>query len=520
VTQASTTPEGTTGPEAASPSTILIVDDDEHVRRALRRVLRRARYRVVDAPDAHTGLQVLEQEPIQVVVSDYRMPSLSGVEFLSVVKERWPRIQRVLLTGQADSLAIEEAVNQSEIFRFIWKPWDDAHLLITIQSAIDQYWMVEQNTRLEALLSLRNDELERLNRDLDGKLAQRSAALVRAAQEWRASFDAIGDPMAIVRAGGCEVVRANSAFARAAGVPVAHLSGLPCAEHAWGQLPCPNRAPAPPGDATEREIAFGERTWVVRSFPFEEGGSQVLVFKDVTSEREVSRRLFHAEKMAAVGQLAGGVAHEINNPLGGILAFAQLMSRDADRSPDDQENLRLITDAAVRAKRIVESLLTFSRRPSEEKGPVDLARVADDALFLLQSQLKSGRIVLVRELRPALAVANANQVQQVVVNLVVNAIQAMGGEGRIVVSTGVAGPGLVSLQVADTGPGLKPEVARRAFEPFFTTKPEGQGTGLGLAICYQIAEEHGGSIRLEDAPEQGASFVLELPAAPPAPPSP
>jgi two-component system NtrC family sensor kinase len=517
VNQASATPEETPGPEAASPSTILIVDDDEHVRRALRRVLRRARCRVVDAPDALTGLHLLEQEPIQVVVSDYRMPSLSGVEFLSAVKERWPRIQRVLLTGQADSQAIEEAVNQSEIFRFIWKPWDDAHLLITIQSAIDQYWMVEQNARLEALLSLRNDELEKLNRDLDGKLAQRSAALVRAAQEWRASFDAIGDPMAIVRAGGCEVVRANSAFARAAGVPVAHLAGLPCAEHAWGRLPCPNRAPPPPGGAAEREITFGERTWVVRSFPFEEGGSQVLVFKDVTAEREVSRRLFHAEKMAAVGQLAGGVAHEINNPLGGILAFAQLMSRDADRSPDDQENLRLITDAAVRAKRIVESLLTFSRRPSEEKGPVDLARVADDALFLLQSQLKSGRIVLVREYRPARAVANANQVQQVVVNLVVNAIQAMGGAGRIVVGTGAAGPGRVSLQVADSGPGMRPEVARRAFEPFFTTKPEGQGTGLGLAICYQIAEEHGGSIRLETAPGQGATFVLELPAAPPAP---
>jgi two-component system, NtrC family, sensor kinase len=519
VDQVITTPDGSAGPEAASPSTILIVDDDEHVRRALRRVLRRARCRVVDAPDAVAGLRLLEQEPIQVVVSDYRMPGLSGVEFLREVKERWPRIQRVLLTGQADSIAIEEAVNRSEIFRFIWKPWDDAHLLITIQSAIDQYWMVEQNRRLEALLSLRNDELERLNRDLDGKLAQRSAALVRAAQEWRASFDAIGDPMAIVRGGGCEVVRANAAFARAAGVPVAHLAGLRCAEHAWGQLPCPNRGSGPSSVATERELAFGERTWVVRAFPFEEGGSQVLVFKDVTAERVVSRRLFHAEKMAAVGQLAGGVAHEINNPLGGILAFAQLMSRDGDRTPDDQENLRLITDAAVRAKKIVESLLHFSRRPSEEKGPVDLARVADDALFLLQPQLRSGRIELVREYQPAVAVANANQVQQVVVNLVVNAIQAMNGEGRIVVSTGAAGHGRVGLRVADTGPGLAPEVARRVFEPFFTTKAEGQGTGLGLSICYQIAEAHGGSIRLEDASEHGASFVLELPAAPPAPPS-
>jgi two-component system NtrC family sensor kinase len=509
---ASTSSSSIRPPEQAPESTLLIVDDDEHVRRALRRVLRRAKAKILDAPDAAVALQLMAQEPVQVVVSDYRMPGMSGVEFLREVKERWPRIQRVLLTGQADSTAIEEAVNQSEIFRFIWKPWDDAHLIITIQSAIDQYWIVEENSRLQGLLTLRNDELEKLNRDLDGKLAHRSAALVRAAQEWRASFDAISDPMAIVRAPGCEVVRANAAFARAAGVTLANLAGLRCADHVYGILPCPSRCAMPAGGASERELPFGERTWLVRSFPFEDKDSQVLVFKDVTEEREVSRRLFHAEKMSAVGQLAGGVAHEINNPLGGILAFAQLMSRDGVRSTEDQESLRLITDAALRAKRIVESLLRFSRRPrEEEKGPVVLSQVVDDALFLLQSQLKDGRIEVRREYQEAVARANANQIQQIVVNLVVNAIQALGGDGRITVATGPAGPGRVRLSVADSGPGIKPEVARRVFEPFFTTKAEGQGTGLGLSICYQIAEEHGGTIRLEPGPDQGACFTVELP---------
>ena len=507
--------EGLIQREMAAETTLLVVDDDEHVRRALRRVLRRAKCRVLDAPDASTALGILAVEPVQVVVSDYRMPGMSGVEFLRAVKERWPRVQRVLLTGQADSTAIEEAVNQSEIFRFIWKPWDDGHLLITIQSAIDQYWTVEENQRLQALIAERNAALEKLNRDLDGKLVARSHALVRAAQEWRACFDALGDPLAIMRAGGCEVIRANTSFARAAGVAPVMLTGLRCTDHAFGVLPCPSRC-AMPAAGAERETTFGDRTWLVRSFPFEDEDHLVVVFKDVTDEREVASRLFQAEKMSAVGQLAGGVAHEINNPLGGILAFAQLMSRE-ERSPEDAENLRLIADAAMRAKRIVESLLRFSRRPQEaEKGPVDLAQVAEEALVLVGPQTKSDAVQVTRAYEgAALALGNANQLQQIVVNLLVNALQAMQGKGTLTVSVAPAGPGRVKLSVRDSGPGIRPEIAKRIFEPFFTTKAEGQGTGLGLSVCYQIAEEHGGSIKLEPPGERGACFVLELPAAQP-----
>jgi two-component system NtrC family sensor kinase len=503
-------------PRGAPESTLLVVDDDEHVRRALKRVLRRAKCRVLDVADASAALAVLDREPVQVVVSDYRMPGMSGVELLREVKRRWPRIQRVLLTGQADSTAIEEAVNQSEIFRFIWKPWDDGHLLITIQSAVDQYWLLDENVRLQTLLTERNAELERLNRDLDERLAERSAAVVHAAEEWRACFDAMGDPLAIIRTrDGCEVLRANVAFARAAGVPVKGLKGLRCAAQAFGALPCPARCMLPASDAANgREIARGDRVWLVRSFPFvETEGAVVVVFKDVTDEREVARRLFQTEKMSAVGQLAGGVAHEINNPLGGILAFAQLMSRE-ERSPEDLENLALIQDAAMRAKRIVESLLRFSRRPrQDERGPVALEAVVEEALFLLGAQLKGG-IEVVREYTPGVAaLGNANQLQQIVLNLVVNAVQAIEGTGRITVSTAAAGVGRVLLRVTDSGPGIPPDVAEHVFEPFFTTKPEGQGTGLGLSICYQIAEEHGGAIRLEPGAAGGACFVIELPAA-------
>ena len=268
-----------------------------------------------------------------------------------------------------------------------------------------------------------------------------------------------------------------------------------------------------PGRGSQ-ELTRNDRTWLLQTYPFAEGGSVVL-WKDVTEEHEVTRRLRQAEKMAAVGQLAGGVAHEINNPLGGILAFAQLMLQD-ERPEGDRESLRLIQDAAVRAKRIVESLLRFSRRPRQaERGEVDLARLAEDALVLLQSQMKEGRVEIVRHLDPARVIGNGNQIQQVMVNLLVNALQAISGQGRISIATGPGGPGRARIVVADNGPGVPPELASRLFEPFFTTKPEGQGTGLGLSICYRIADEHGGTIRYEPVPSGGASFVVELPAAPP-----
>jgi two-component system NtrC family sensor kinase len=312
------------------------------------------------------------------------------------------------------------------------------------------------------------------------------------------------------------VLRANAAFARAAGVGVSQLPDLACSGGAFGSLPCAHGRPDA-GASWELEAVRGDRTWVLRAFPFGDAGS-VVVYKDVTDERSVQRRLFHTEKMAAVGQLAGGVAHEINNPLGGILAFAQIMSRE-ERSASDLESLRLIADAAIRAKHIVESLLRFSRRPQQdEKGAFDLARVAEDALFLLQSQFKGSRVKIERELEPAFGWGNANLVQQVAVNLLVNALHAIGpgSPGTITVGAARAG-GVVRLTVADDGPGIPPHVADRIFDPFFTTKPEGQGTGLGLSICYRIAEEHGGTIRHEPSPASGASFIFEIPAAPPQP---
>ena len=219
--------------------------------------------------------------------------------------------------------------------------------------------------------------------------------------------------------------------------------------------------------------------------------------------------------MAAVGQLAGGVAHEINNPLGGILAFSQLMKRDAGRSAPDQEALQLIEESALRCKRIVESLLQFSRRSrAEDRRTFDLSACVDDACFLFRGQLKQApsttlQLSIQRELPQVFG--DPAQLGQVVLNLLQNGLHALAGTpGTLSVSTGRRDMA-VYFSVTDTGTGISSDVRPHIFEPSFTTKPPGQGTGLGLAIAYRIVEDHGGTFEVKTEPARGSTFTVLLP---------
>jgi two-component system NtrC family sensor kinase len=222
------------------------------------------------------------------------------------------------------------------------------------------------------------------------------------------------------------------------------------------------------------------------------------------------------EKLAAVGQLAAGVAHEINNPLGGILAFAQLMQRDPGRVAADLETLKDIEQAALRCKRIVESLLKFSRRTPPGKVRFDVNRAVEDAVELFQAQLKGkpkARFSQTLSQAPLDVDGDPNQITQVVLHLLVNALHALkSGEGTVSLSTRAAS-GAVEVRVEDDGCGIAAEVRSRLFEPGFTTWSPGEGTGFGLAISWSIAENHDGSIEVESELGKGSAFTLKLPQA-------
>ena len=242
------------------------------------------------------------------------------------------------------------------------------------------------------------------------------------------------------------------------------------------------------------------------------GGAVVLV-EDITDRVALERSARQAEKLAALGTLAAGLAHELNNPIGIISTRAELMLLDAESGglPEGMhDDLRVIHRHAQRVARITQGLLSFSRHSSGERARVDLNRLVDETLLLVEKQIVRDGIALTRALAPNLPPirGDANALQQVVMNLLTNARDAVKAGGEITVETTATGgaPAGVRLVVRDTGPGIPPELLTKIFDPFFTTKAN--GTGLGLSISYGIVREHQGTVDVHSRPGEGTRFVL------------
>ncbi len=242
----------------------------------------------------------------------------------------------------------------------------------------------------------------------------------------------------------------------------------------------------------------------------------LCLIRDVTDQKMLQEQLIQSEKMSAIGQLVSGVAHELNNPLAGISAFAQLLLAEKRFPPDQRTAAETIYSEARRASRIVQNLLTFARQHKAEKVPTAINQVLDDTLELRGYELRVRGIDVSREYDESLpdTMADAHQLQQVFLNLITNAEQAMeqkeGHHHRLTVRTRRSGDA-IRIEVEDTGAGIPANLIERIFNPFFTTKPTGSGTGLGLSISLGIVREHEGKIWAENAQQAGARFVVEVP---------
>ncbi len=388
--------------------TVLVVDDDQNVLRSLARLLKTEEYKAVALESGSKAIEVMKQRPVHLILTDQRMPEMSGIELLEKAKEMCPDAVRVILTGYSELRTAELAINKVGIFRFITKPWNDQDLRVTVREGLKQWLLQDYNRRLLMRIEEQNRDLWELNQDLEEKVEQRTRQLKMA-----------------------------------------------------------------------------------------------------------QAKLIQSEKMASLGLLAGGVAHEINNPLSGILGLVQLVLME---SKDKQviSDLRQIEQAVLQCRDIVAQLLSFARQSDDRhREEVYLPMLVDKTVALINHELRDRRIELEVNCPEHLPLlwANPSQIQQVLINLIMNSAQAMKRYGKIALRALQSQEGGVEIEVEDQGPGMPDHVKDKIFDPFFTTKQEGEGTGLGLSITHGIIKDHHGKIQVESVPDQGTIFRIQMPPA-------
>jgi two-component system NtrC family sensor kinase len=257
--------------------------------------------------------------------------------------------------------------------------------------------------------------------------------------------------------------------------------------------------------------------WEISTYPIRDEKNQMLqvivLNQDVTEKRRLETSLAQSEKMAAVGQLAAGVAHDINNPLSAIIANTQLLQRELPPGDERQESLELIAKAGDRALRVVRNLLDFARQETYEFTATDVNASLQSALDLIEHQLLTHSIAIHCSLAADLPLIQASydHLQSVWLNLLLNARDAFAGQSGDIHLTTCRQGNEVHVLVADTGMGIPPERLTRIFEPFYTTKQAGQGTGLGLSLCQRIIKQHGGHIHVDSQVGRGTVFTVALP---------
>lgn len=352
----------------------------------------------------------------------------------------------------------------------------------------------------------------------------------KARRTWETTFDAMGDGVYVLDMEQ-KIVMANQAMADLLGVNVEELIGRKCYEVTHGSTSpkamCPFKGAIGSviGDSVEVEEKRLGKTFRININPvFDDDGASIgmiHVMSDITEKNKLRTQLMQSEKMAAVGQLVSGVAHELNNPLTGVMGYAKLLHRRMQGSDEEAARyLEIIIREAERSTGIIQNLLSFARKQQPEKTAVDINEAIRNILQLRGYVLRANDIEVNTILDDDLpdTLADFHQIEQVLLNIINNAEKAItdtGGPGKITVRTRHEKQ-FVIISVADDGKGIEPQVLSRIYDPFFTTREIGRGTGLGLSACYGIVEEHGGEMSVESEPGAGTTFIFTLPVIKPA----
>ena len=506
---------------------ILVVDDEKDVREVLAITLGDAGYTIDTAPDGQAALERCEAFDPHVVLTDIRMPRLDGLALLEKLKQRHPDIEVIVATAFGDIASAVRALHL-DASDFITKPIDSNVLMVSLERArqrvttrrqlkaytrhLEEGWDDTTQQLLETFAYQRkliessidgilgcdgNERVVTYNASLEAMLGcpkQEVLQRMRLSQFFApAEYDAFKKALAENSHGGPNRLYLYESCLRASdgkAIPV-QLSA------------------APIGD---REHAEGLVCFV----------RDLRKIRQLEQQMADQARILHQDKMISLGRLAASVAHEINNPLAGVLNYLRLMLHTSERPPLNADRVAqfrryttICEQEIARCARIVGNLLTFARSSPTDFQPVAMTPLLQRCVDLSRHRLDLQHIELIHRWPESLptVIGDANQLQQCLLNLIFNAIDAMPNGGRLeIIARGDHRRATLEIAVSDTGCGIAPEDAPHVFEPFFTTKQDGGGTGLGLATTYGIIERHGGTIDFESLPGQGTTFTIRLPA--------
>lgn len=371
-----------------------------------------------------------------------------------------------------------------------------------------------------------NNEVTRLNRELESLVRERTEELTKSEKRYRRMFEGSMDMMFILD-NDTLFMDINEAGVATLGFPsrdelVGKKTLRECFadEHAFDLLM----------KDLLSESFVKDRECRLRSY----GGSEICILlsatarkdrdgtvvslegiaKDITARRHIERQLQRADRLSSLGQIATGIAHEINNPLGIMLGYTQLILRNINSDPQLEDDLKIIEKHARNCKMIVEDLLKFARSTVTHKVSIDIHLCIDEIVSLLAHQLSLDNIVVEKRFDENLpcVVADGEKLKQVFMNVLMNARQAIQRNGRITIRTRAdTETGMVILEFEDTGCGIPSNYLEKIFDPFFTTKPVGEGTGLGLSVSYGIIQDHNGRIEVESQVGKGTTFTIMIP---------
>ena len=532
---------------AATPVRILIIDDDVGQARLAQRALERAGYTVEVAGDGDTGLALHGARAYDVLMVDHQMPGTGGLDVLRTLATWGALPPTIMVTGHGDEAIAVEAMKLGA-GDYLVKDVEGRYLTLlptVVARILYQQRLLEEKRQAEAALQQtlaaletrvreRTAALQQANAQLHAEIAERQraeAALAQLNRRHTLILDSAGEGIYGIDLEG-RTTFVNPAAAHMLGWEVEELIGRPLQD-----IVCHTMGDGTPCSHDTCPILISCRDGVARhvledvfwrqdgthilveyvSTPIREHDTlvgAVVIFKDITERQRLGREMQRADRLALVGQLASGLAHEIGTPLNIIAGNAELLGMELHDRGRDTAEVDAIIQHADRITRLIQQLLTFARAKEQPTATLAVQEPLANALCLLEARFKHQGITVMQDVSPALPRirGRAEQLEQVFLNVLVNAWHAMPGGGTLTIAAGETTDQKVRLSFRDTGMGMSAEVLARVFEPFYTTKGE-RGTGLGLAICKQIIESHQGTMHLESMPGAGTTVIVEFPHA-------